>query len=93
MQRNARREQLDAAAPQPGCSIRAQPRIDEQRTVEAHVFSERGGEVLRAVPDHHQLCTACADLGEVVSQLRDLLAAEPSAEVADEDQPDRSRRP
>jgi len=49
--------------------------------------------LLGAVPDDHELRAARADLVEVVAQLRDLLAAEQSAEVADEDEHDRALLP
>ena len=45
--------------------------------------------VRRAVADHHEAGAAACDLGLRVAQLRDLLTAEQSPEVPDEDQHDR----
>jgi hypothetical protein len=46
-----------------------------------------------AVADHHDLGAGGADLVPAVAQLRDLLAAEQSAEVADEHEHDRALAP
>ena len=91
--RQARRQDLDATAPQPGRAIGAQLGIHEQRAVELEVLAKGCGKVRRPVSDDDQLGSASANLVDPVAQLRDLLAAEQSAEVADEDEHDRSLPP
>jgi len=93
MERQARRQHLDASAAQSGGAIRTPLRVHQQRHVgrKLQVFTEGGGKMSRPVPDQDQLATAPADLVLFVAQLRDLLAAEESAEVAQEHQHDGAR--
>ncbi len=80
-------------AAKPGGRVGGSLRIDEHRAIEPglreKVFCLSRG----AVSDHRQLGLAAANLGQEVTQLRDLLATEDSPEVADEDQDHRSVAP
>jgi hypothetical protein len=79
-------QDLDPPASQPSGPIRAQLGIDEQGTVDAHFIAEPLGEETCTVADDHELGSKTPDLRKLVAQLRDLLAAEDSTEVSDEDQ-------
>lgn len=89
MQREPGRQQLYATAPKSRGTIRTKLRIHEDRAVEREVLPERGCKVRRAVADDDQLRSSSPNLVDAVAQLRDLLPAEQSAEMADEDQDDR----
>ena len=93
VERQPRREELDAATAQARRTIGAQLGIHEQRTVQREVLTEGRREVSAAVSDDHELGAPGADVFDPVAQLRDLLAAEQSAEVADEDEDDRAVLP
>jgi hypothetical protein len=93
VERQARGEGLHPASPQTGGPIRTKLGIDEQGRVEAVVLSEGLGEVHRPVSHHDQLGSVRSNLVHAFAQLRDLLAAEESAEVTDEDENHRSLLP
>jgi len=82
------------SAPSKACgSIGHQLRIDEQRGLESELLTEVLGEARVAVADDHDLDPPFAPLLDRVAQLRDLLTAEESAEVAQEDQHHRAILP
>jgi hypothetical protein len=81
-----RGEDLDPPASQPSGPICAQLGIDEQGPVDVHFIAETLGEQTCTVADDHELGSKTPDLRKLFAQLRDLLAAEDSTEVSDEDQ-------
>jgi hypothetical protein len=87
--RQAWRESLDATAPEASRAIGPQLGVHEQRAVELVVLPEGGGEVRGSVSHDDEFRAAAANPVDPVAQLRDLLTAEQSAEVSDEDEDDR----
>ena len=76
-------------AAEPGGPKGGHFRIDPERGRENQFVPHVPGLGRQTVADHHQLGAPLLDLRVNVTQLRDLLAAEQSAEVADEDEENR----
>ena len=88
-----RAQQAREVAAQLGRRVSASLRVHQQGKREFLFVAEGGGLARIAVPDHHELGPARVNLRQDVAQLRDLLAAEDSAEVTDENQNDGSLAP
>ena len=94
-----RRPQEQAADGAPGIkraqgrAIGREPLIHEHRGREAGLGDEIGGLGRRPVPDDSERGSAAVNLGHEVTQLRDLLSAEDSPEVPDEDEDGRALAP
>ena len=79
---NSRGQDLGPTTPEPGRTVAEQVGVDENRARHIEVFAEGLRKLGRAVPDNHQGCSAGLDLFDSVAQLRDLLSAKQSTEVA-----------
>jgi len=88
-----RAQQARDIATQPRRRVGASLLIHQQGKREFLFIAECGGMRRTAVPDDHELGPARVNLRQDIAQLRDLLAAEDSAEVADESQNDGSLAP
>jgi hypothetical protein len=84
-----RGEHLDSAAAKTRGAIGAQLRIHQQWAVEFEIVAKSGCEIRGAIADDDEFDSARSNFFDPVAQLRDLLAAEESTEVADEDEDDR----
>ena len=92
-QDDAGTERAAQAALQAGGGVRPQLWIDVERTFHMLAVAEIAGMLRPAVADDDQLGSTPADLRKRVAQLRNLLAAEDSAKVADEGEHDRLLAP
>jgi hypothetical protein len=79
-------EASHAAPSELSCPVPAEAGVDVQWERKVEFLSEVSCLRRRAVPDHVELGSSAADLFPDAAQLRDLLAAEDSAEVTNEDQ-------
>jgi hypothetical protein len=86
-------EHLDPPTAQACGPIGAKLRIHQDGPIESIILTEGLSEARGTVADDHELGSAGADLVYAVAQLRDLLTAEHSAEVSDEDEDDRAVLP
>ena len=67
--------------------------VDEKGEVDPLFFTEGPRLPRSPVTDHDELCSGGTDVVQLATQLRDLLSAKQSAEVADEDEYDWLFRP
>jgi hypothetical protein len=86
--RESGRQEFDATAPQPRSAIGAELRIHQERAIQRMILSKSCGKPGCSVSYDDELGSPSAYGIDPVAQLRDLLAAEQSAEVADEHQHD-----
>jgi hypothetical protein len=80
---------IQGAIPAPvqtSSAVRSQTRIDEQREGQSHFVADGGRLPARAAADDHEPCSEPGQAIMDAAQLRELLAAEDSPEVADEEQ-------
>jgi hypothetical protein len=80
---------IQGAIPAPvqtSSAVGSQTRIDEQREGQSHFVADGGRLPARATPDDHEPCSEPRQAIMDAAQLRELLAAEDSPEVANEEQ-------
>ena len=87
------REKLSSTASKLRRAVGQQFLVDQNRNVELEISAKRSREVARTVADYDEIRSVGSNLGKGVAQLRNLLAAEKSAKVADEEHHPRTASP
>jgi hypothetical protein len=90
LREDGKREVSREAPSELACPVGVEARVDEQREGEVKFLLKHPGLGGCTVSDDEELCPPTPDLNTYAAQLRDLLAAEDSAEVANKDE---NRRP
>jgi hypothetical protein len=89
----AAHEVEERRGPEADRPVRGPPLVDEERKRDAGLLAERARVAVVAEPDHGEAHIGRLEGRLVRAQLRDVLAAEDSAEVAEEHEDGGSRRP
>jgi hypothetical protein len=93
VERHSWGEDFDPSSSKAGGTVAPQFGIDEDRSIDAEILAKCPCELGTAVADNPQVGTEISDLLYRVTQLRDLLTAEDSTKVSNEEEDRRFLRP